>query len=135
MQQVRTWRRRNDRRHPTSGLRPCLALLLVLAFVASGFFHALGGDHAAFASTHSHELTSVDRHVGDEPCCPEHDHNGQPHGTFCSMASGCSLCVPVASSGPLALSNAEPAALMPEPIHSGRVLSPQFRPPKLFANA
>jgi hypothetical protein len=114
-------------------LRRWLVLLLVLAVAVSGLLHLAGGGHAGLAAAHSHDLASVSQDGSGEPCC--HEHDGQSHATVCSMANGCALCVPVVSAALLARSDADPAEIRLKAVHSGRVLSPQFRPPKLFANA
>jgi hypothetical protein len=109
-------------------------LLLVLALSTSGLVHAPMGDHAASAASHTHEIASVSQDAGDEPCCPEH--NGQPHGATCSMASGCSFCVPLlkalAIMAPLDTEKLEPRS---EVVHLSRAPTTQFRPPKLSLNA
>lgn len=133
MQEVDTRQRGKAPSLRTSGLWRFLVLLLVLAFSTSGLVHAQMGDHAASAASHTHEIASVSQDAGGEPCCPEH--NGQPHGTTCSMANGCSFCVPLlkalALMAPLDTEKFEPRS---EDVHLSRTPTTQFRPPKLFAN-
>ena len=103
-----------------------LVLLLVLAFSTSGLVQVLMGDHAASAASLSHEIASVSPDADNEPCCPEHD--GQPHGTTCSMASGCSFCVPLlpalALMAPL---DTETLEVRSEDVRLGRAPSPGWR--------
>jgi len=109
-----------------------LVLLLVVAFATSGLLHAVGGGYEAFAASHSDEFASESHDSAGEPCCPEH--KGQAHGKGCSIASGCSLCVPLVAFAVLTYSPPEAIEIQPEAIHFGRVLSPDFRPPKLTLN-
>jgi hypothetical protein len=130
MQRIGTGQRRNGRRLRASGLRRWCVLLLTLAVAASGLLHLVDDAHTALAASHSHELASVIHDAGDDPCSRQHD--GEPHGTICSMANGCPLFVPVTSSAQPPQPNAEPAELQPQAARSGRVLSPHPRPPKLL---
>jgi hypothetical protein len=91
------------------------------------------GDHAAFAASLSHEISSVSQDASGEPCCPEH--TGQPHGTTCGMVNGCSFCAPLFSSPTLmAPLHTEFTKTPPDEVHLSRVPSAQLRPPKLSAN-
>ena len=133
MQQVDAGQRGKTLSLRTSGLWRCLVLLLVLALSTSSLVHAQMGDHAASAASHTHEIASVSQDASGEPCCPEH--KGQPHGTTCSTANGCSFCVPLlkalALMAPLDTEKLEPRS---EDVHLSRAPTTQFRPPKLFAN-
>lgn len=136
MQKVRTLQRRNGPGLVALGIRRLLVLLVVSAFALSGLAHIAGGNQtvAEAATVHSHEFLLTVNSGGGDPCCLEH--TGQPHASACSMASGCSLCVPVAGS---AAAIPQPEALskkvQPDDGHVGRAPSPQFRPPKLSVNA
>lgn len=132
VQRLGTWRCRIDRCLSASGRVHWLVLLLVLAIAASGLLHAVSGGDTAFAASHPHDLASMGQDAGGEPCCADHD--GEPHGTICGIANGCSFCVPVVSSPVLVRPNAEPVEIEPDAGHSGRVPSPHSRPPKFFAN-
>ena len=133
MQQVEAWQRGKAPSLRTSGLLRFLLLLLVLALSTSGLVHASMADHAASAASLSHEIACASEDAGGEPCCPEH--NGQAHGTTCSMAGGCSFCVPLlpglALITPL---DTESLAARSEDVHLSRAPTTQFRPPKLSAN-
>lgn len=134
MQQVEAQQRGKNPSLRTSGLSRCLVLVLVLALSMSGLIHAPMGDHAASAASLSHEIASVSQDAGGEPCCPEH--NGQPHGITCSMASGCSFCVPLlpalALMVPLDTKTLEARS---DDVRLSRTPTAQFRPPKLSLNA
>jgi hypothetical protein len=110
----------------------CLVLLLVLAVAASGLQHVASGSHQAFAASQSHFPASVSQVADGEP--HQSHHEGEPHGTVCSMTGGCSFYMPVTLSTVLARTDGGPAYFEPDAGHSGRVPSPQSRPPKLFAN-
>jgi hypothetical protein len=112
--------------------RRWLILLLMLALATSGLLHAVEGDHAA-AANYSQEVVVMSADDCDEPCC--HGHGSQPHGATCTTMSGCSLCVPIARSAFLALSDADSAGRIREIVYSGRIQSPDIRPPKQFQNA
>lgn len=132
MQQVGAWQRSSDPRRMASGLWRWAVLLLVFVLAASVVSHVSHGDHAAFAGPHSHEGASISQGASGEPCC--HEQDCQPHGTICSMASGCSLCVAVVLTTVLALSVAEAPETQAEIANLGRSVSPSFHPPKLFSN-
>ena len=132
MRQGGRWQRRYDPGLATRGPRCWFALLLVLAFVLSGFAHVGSGAHG-FSATNSHELVLVDHDVDGEPCNPEH--NGKSHITNdCSVSSVCSLCVPMGTSIALVLSRPDGAETALKSGSFGSIPSPQFRPPKLFSN-
>jgi hypothetical protein len=118
----------------TSGLWRCLLLLLVLAISTPGLAHVQMGEHAASAASFSHEIPSVSPDADREPCCPEHD--GQLHSTACSMAGGCSFCVPLLPAVTLITPlDTESLAIQSEDVHLSRAPTTQFRPPKLSLNA
>jgi hypothetical protein len=134
-------RRHMVRRQGRTGRRlrvcaPCrwLVLLLVLAIAASGLLHGSGSGHAAAAAAQAHDLASVSQGpAGSGPCC--HEDEGQSQGTLCSTATGCSLCVPIVSVGVCLQAGAVRTELEPTGDHSGRIQTPQLRPPKLLASA
>ena len=107
-------------------------LLLILAISASGLLHVVSGSHGAFAASHSLDPASVSQNAYGEPYQSTHD--GEPHGTVCSMASSCSFYMPVTLSTVPARTNGEPAYIEPEADYSGLAPTPHARPPKLFAN-
>lgn len=121
----------SQRRHGAAARR-WLVLLLMLALATSGLFHAVEGNHAA-AANYPHEVVVMSAADSSEPCC--HDPGSQTHGTTCSAMSGCPLCVPVAGSAIFALPGTGSASRVLETVHTGRIQSPDIRPPKLFQNA
>jgi hypothetical protein len=129
MQRIGTGQRRKGRRLCASGLRRWLVLALLTVVAASGLLHLADDAHTALAASHSHEFASVAHDAGDDPC-PQHD--GELHGTICSMSSGCPYFVPATSSALPPQPNAVPAELQPQAARSGRVLSPHPHPPKLL---
>jgi hypothetical protein len=133
VQQFTTWQRDKDRRPRTSGPRHWLVLLLILAIAASGFLHVVGGSHAALAASHSLDPASVSQDAYGEPYQSNHD--GELHGTVCSMTSSCSFYMPATLSTVLARTNGEPAYMEPEADRSGLAPTPHARPPKPLANA
>jgi hypothetical protein len=132
VRQFTTWQRNKHRRPRASGPRHWLVLLLILAISASGFLHVVSGSHEALAASHSLDPASLSQDAYGEPNRSNHD--GEPHGTVCSMASSCSFYVPVTLSTVPARTNGEPAYMEPEADHSGLAPTPHARPPKLFAN-
>jgi hypothetical protein len=107
-------------------------LLLTLAIAASGLLHVVSDSHEAFAASHSLDSASLSQDAFGEPYHSNHD--GDLHGTVCSMTSSCSFYMPVILSTVLARTNGEPAYVEPEADHSGLAPTPHARPPKLFAN-
>jgi hypothetical protein len=132
VQQFTTWQRNKGRRPPTSGPRHWLVLLLILAIAASGLLHVVSSSHGALAATHSLDPVSVSLDAYGEPY--ESNHDGEPHGTVCSMTSSCSFYMPMTLSTMPARTNGEPAYMEPEADRSGLAPTPHARPPKFFAN-
>jgi hypothetical protein len=131
VQTVRKAQRKCPRRRHAAAPRRWLVLLLTLALATSGLLHALEGDHTA-AANYSQEVVVMSADDCGEPCC--HDHGSQTHGATCTTMSGCSLCVPIAGSAMLALPGAGSASRILETVHSGRIQSPDIRPPKFLQN-
>jgi hypothetical protein len=115
-----------------SGRQHWLVLLLIVAIAASGLLHVVSDSHEAFAASHSLDPASVSQDAYGEPYQSNHD--GEPHGTVCSMTSSCSFYIPVILSAVLARTNGEPAYIEPEADRSGLAPTPHARPPKYFAN-
>jgi hypothetical protein len=133
MRQACAWQRRKDPRLGTSDLKRWFVILLVLAFATTGLGHDLVGEHATSAASHLHDIASASQDASGDPLCPEH--TGQPHGAACCMASGCSLCVSLASPSVLVVSpDTEPAKAQLDVVHLSRTPSPDLRPPKLSVN-
>lgn len=110
-------------------MQTCLALLLVLVFSTSAFLYA----HATSFASGWQEIASGKADATGEPCCP--DSSGRLDAS-CSIANGCSLLISVeSSSAAIAPSERERTAILPDDALFGRAPSPQFRPPKHFANA
>lgn len=124
-----TWLRKDGPHLKAAGARRWLAFLLTFALLASGLSHFAVAGHDVSSQGHTHELVWLGDDAGNEPCCPEH--RGQPHATNCSMAGVCFLCVPVNTSTPTPHSEAGTAHWTVETVHSGRIASVLFRPPRL----
>ena len=133
MSQAITWQCRKDPYRLTRGLKHWLALLLVLAFSTPGLAHVSMGDHAASATSFSHEVASSGQDVAAEPDCGSH--GDESHGRTCCTGSVCSFFVPPVSAGGTSMATvAEVVARLPDEVHPGRAPSPGLRPPSLSAN-
>ena len=133
MSQAITWQRRKDPYRLTRGVKHWLALLLVLAFSTSGLAHVSMGDHAASATSFSHEVASSGQDVAAEPDCGSR--GDESHGRTCCTGSVCSFFVPPVSAGGTSMATvAEVVARLPDEVHPGRAPSPGLRPPSLCAN-
>ncbi|MDT8320644.1 MAG: hypothetical protein RQ826_08970 [Xanthomonadales bacterium] len=133
MSQAITWQCRKDPYRLTRVLKRSLVLLLVLAFSMSGLAHVPMGDHAASATSLSHEVASVGQDVTAEPDCGSH--GDESHGRTCCTGSVCSFFVPPISAGGTSTATvAEVVARLSDEVHPGRAPSPGLRPPSLFAN-
>lgn len=132
MQQRRESQRGFNRHRETPGARRWFVLFLALVFAASGLFHVLGDDRAAFAASPSHEIASISQDTHGAPDCPEH--TGLSHGTACCMAGGCSLSLPAVLSAISVPSADEAPEAQPDAVPFGHALSPNSRPPKFSSN-
>ena len=133
MSQAMTWQHRMDPYRLMRGLKHCLVLLLVLVFSTSGLAHVSMGDHAASATSFSHEVASIGQDVAAEPDCS--NHGDDSHGRTCCTGSVCSFFVPPVSAGGTSMATvAEVVARLPDEVHPGRAPSPGLRPPSLSAN-
>ena len=111
--------------------RRWLVLLLIIAVAVSGFRHAVES-HDAAAANYSQEVVVTSADDCSDPCC--RDHGGQAHRTTCTTMGGCSFCAPLAGTALLAFPGTGSAGRIPETVHSGRIQTPDIRPPKLLQN-
>ncbi|MCL4765756.1 MAG: hypothetical protein KJZ80_05960 [Hyphomicrobiaceae bacterium] len=102
-----------------------LAVLVMLAFVATGTLHFAETSHASTAAHHAESTTG---NGGEEPSGSEPD--GQVHAGTCAGFGGCPLCGPVIEPLANALAHVEAAACDRSiAVHTGVVFA-LFRPPK-----
>jgi hypothetical protein len=107
-------------------VRLWLVGLLALLFAAATLLHT-GEGHAAFGDGGHFAAASL----GDVPCDSDSDH---AKGQNCVVVS-CFICIPVQPVVLLKLTKGAPVAVRLSSRHADRSLLPQFRPPKLSAQA
>ena len=122
--------RRTAEKRGTRELAPMrlwLVGLLAIFFAAATLLHT-GDGHATFGDGEHFAATSI----GDVPC----DSGGDDHAKDQKcVAVSCHFCVPVTAVPVLQLPKAAPIAVAMTGHHADRSLLPQFRPPKLSAQA
>ena len=108
-------------------MRLWLVGLLAIFFAAATLLHP-GDGHTAFGDGGHFAAASL----GDLPC----DSDGADHAKDQNcVAISCHFCVPVTAVLALQLPKAAPVAVAMTGQHADRSLLPQFRPPKLSAQA
>ena len=108
-------------------MRLWLVGLLALFFAAASLLHP-GDRHTAFGDAGHVAAASL----GDVPC----DSDGADHAKDQNcVAVGCHFCVPVTAVVFLKLPRAAQVAVRLSSRHADRSVPPQFRPPKLSAQA
>jgi hypothetical protein len=101
--------------------------LLAFFFAAATLLHT-GEGHTAFGDGGHFAVASI----GDVPCDSDGvDYDKDQH----CVAVSCHFCVPVTAVLALQLPKAAPVAVAMIGHHADRSLLPQFRPPKLSAQA